>query len=272
MTEEGETGTKMSLDVLIHLLIGVVIFFAIFTYVQNIYTDDSFERDYIAKDLALAVDALQVPQGNTVMFYAKDTDSYSFVFKDNRVQVFSMIDQPEPPAYLRGMSVFSVDRNFEFQDSELKTTGLAISPSIIKTDNMLYAAGPEEPYNLGLYSYEDVNTSREPKDLIFTGKDNLFVEALVRHLNSALGTVFLFSTNNPRFVILKSVDENIIYSPSDLKNRKLASLIANKFMEKGHDFVILPSKDIIFTIKVEEGIATKLQIVLEESFREFYHE
>jgi len=272
MTEE--EGMSMMLNVLIQIVIAALIFISIFIYIQNIYTNDSFEKRYLAKDLALAIEAIQTPQGNTVINYAKDTDSYSIVFKDNRVEVFSRQDQPEPPSFLRGISGFFTDNSFRFENTDLSYAGAGIQPILIKTDNELIAAIPGMQYSTELYNIRAVDTSKEQKNYTFSADPEEledYVKTTVSELNSQLEVSFTYYEENPDFIISESQEENIIYVPASKTKRKLASIIANKFIEQGKIVLILPSGNNRFTIKIEKGLTAQLSAVLRDSFKEYYN-
>jgi hypothetical protein len=274
MSEE-EGGIRLALDVFVQLTVSVLIFLAVFSYIQSIYTDDTFEREYLAKDIALEVEAIQVPQGNSVVAYRKDTNNYDFFFRENKVEVFESIDGQEPSAYLKAVSGFSVYDDINFRDSEQSILGLGLKPTLLKTDNKISALLPGEQYSLELYSYGKTDTSKEPKDYIFfvdSGDEELTgsVSAAVESMNYLLETKFSYSKNNPSFLISKSKSENLIYAPKNPAKRKLAILIANRFIEKGQDFLILPSYDNIFRIEMKEGLEKELSQILKESFEEYY--
>lgn len=275
MNHSGQTGINLALNVFIQLIIVISIFLAIFTYVQNIYTDDSFERSYIAKDIALALEAIQTPQGNTQLYYTKDTNSYTFLFEKDIIKVFNAVDQPQPPPFLIAASSFSVDESLGFKDSELKYTGAEVHPVLVKTNNQILAAMPGTDYNMKLYTSKKTDTSKEPKDLIFStdSKDadfRRYVQAVVLNLNSALNTKFVFLEKSPDFIITDTPGLNIIYSPATKEKRKLANMIANRFLLQDYDIVILPSQNNVFVISIEEELQKTLQDILKDSFKEYY--
>lgn len=262
---------KLMMNVFVQIVIVAFIFILLLLYMQNIYKDDTIEKNYIAKDLALSIEAVQAPQGNTQLIYAKDIDSYTILFKEGRVQVFDARDQPEPPAFLRGISSYSIDKDVEFEDIKLKYSEKGVQPVMVKTDNQILMNPIGEYGSLKLYSYEDIDTKQQPKNYKFYTNDfQEYVEAQVDNLNSIPGTQFSFSSINPDFMISKSYDENIIYCPANKEKRKLASLIANDLIDHGTDVLILPSKNDVFTIRIQEESISKLSNALKESFKEYY--
>ena len=89
-------------------------------------------------------------------------------------------------------------------------------------------------------------------------------------MNALTGTKFYYSKNNPDFIISESNGGNLIYAPKDAAKRKLAEIIANKFIDNGQDFVILPSYDHVFRIEIDKRLEGELSKNLKESFDEYY--
>lgn len=271
MTDQN-MAVKMMMNVLIDVVIVTFIFIAILAYIQNIYNDDTIEKNYIARDLALSIESIQVPQGNTQLTYAKDTNSYTIFLKEGKAQVFDTRDQPEPPTFLRGISSYSIDSDVEFEDMELNYAGAELHPLLVKTDNRILISPINEKSSVKLYGYEDVYTKQQSKYYKFYSTDlEQYTKAQVQNINSLLGTQFIYSPANPDFVISKSIGENMIYCPASKEKRKLASLIANRFIEDGTDFLIMPPGNNVFTIKIQEKLTSKLSTVLEKSFWEYYN-
>lgn len=272
MNTKGQEAINTVLNVFIQLVVVLLVFFGIFTYVQDTYTDDTFERTYIAKDIALALEAIQTGQGNSVLLYEKDTNSYTFNFAKDFMQIYNAVDNPNPSPYFRTTASYSVDRNFKFSNLTLDYMGIEIHPTLVKTNNKLNVFESTADYNLKLYSYKDVNTTGESKNYVFgTDSDDDRFEDYVRILVGQLGYQFTFSTAaSANFIISKSSEDNIIFAPATKEKRKLASIIANKLIEQEEDCVILPSKNNIFTIKIKEGNEAKLTSILKKSFEEYY--
>ena len=278
MTEE--EGVRTIWDKLIQLIIIATIFGLLLAFLNSIYTDDTFEKRYTAKDLALALEAIQIPQGNTALVYQKDTDRYTLMFEQGRVQVFKITDQPEPPIFLRGISYFSTDKNIIFRNTTLTPTNYLnylekTQPLLIKTGNNLEAADQSTEYNLKLYYIKETSTVKEQKDLKFSTNSpdqqfQSFVQIMLNEINAAAGAQLSYSETEADIMITKTSQTNIIYAPQTEEKRKLANIIANKFIEQGTDIVILPSKNEVFTIQISEEAIPKLSGNLKEAFEEYY--
>lgn len=278
MTEGGESeesGISLVMQVLVQLIVAAFILLAIFAYIQNIYTDESYEKNYLAKDMALIIESLQIPQGNTALQYSKYTDSYTMIFKDGRAEVFSSTDGTEPMAFLKGIAGFSIDKNFIFEGAELKYAEIGIQPQLVRQGNEIKINQQATENNLNLYTITSVNTSGERKDYKFyTTEQELefkqYVQALPDNINAAAGTQFTYSQTSPDFIISKSDEGNIIYTPVDSKKRKLAEMIANNLIKQKADAVILPSQGSSFVIKIDDSQKENLLTALKEAFKEYY--
>lgn len=280
MTEGGESeeeGITITMAILVQLIIAALILLAIFAYIQNIYTDESYEKNYLAKDMALIIESLQVPQGNTALQYSKYTDSYTMTFRDGRAEVFSSIEGAEPLSFLRGIAGFSVDKNFIFEETELKYAGIEIHPQLVRQGNEIKINQQVTENNLNLYHIITADTSGERKDYKFYTTEQepeykQYVQALPDNINAAAQTNFAYSQTNPDFIISRSDGGNIIYAPADSKKRKLAEMIANSLIKQKADAVILPSQSVSFVIKIDDSQKENLLTALKEAFKEYYNE
>jgi len=272
MTDQNEEGIQGMLNQLVSLIIIVLIFAAILTFLAlRVYKDDSFEKNHIAKDMALALEAIQTGQGNTILSYTKYTDSYSFAFKQGIVQNYKTQEKKLPLDFMAVSSTFSIDQNIKFTEKEMNHTGTDIHPNLIKTGNNLYAETPDKEYNLNLHYYEDINTSTQPKTYTFStdSKDEQFKE-YVKTLTNQPGYQFSYKEHTDTDFVITESKENIIYAPQTKEKRKLASIIANKLIEKGENAAILPSGNERFTIKIKKELASQLTSILQESFKQYY--
>jgi hypothetical protein len=270
-----DSGMRLMLDILVQIIISALIFFVVFAYIYAIYNDDYFEKEYLAKDIALEIEAIQVPQGNSVISYTKDTNDYDFFFRDNGVEVFEAVDQKEPAAYLKAISTFALYDNMHFRYSEPEIIGLKVKPVLLKTDNKISALLPGEDYSLGLYYINKFDISGEQKNHIFfsDSKDENFtgyVKAAAEAMNAGFGAGFSYSQTNYNFLISESEGSNIIYAPATKEKRKLAAIIANKLIEGAQDCLILPSYDDKFRMKIKKNAGKDLPQLLKDSFEEYY--
>ncbi|MBW2992409.1 hypothetical protein KY345_04295 [Candidatus Woesearchaeota archaeon] len=252
-------GTRLVLNVFIQIIISATILIALYGYVQAISSDDSFEKTYLARDLAITLEAIQTAQGNTAIHYLKDTDYYTLKFTKDRLEVFSQTDQPEPPAYLRGISTFEIDPNLEFQNITIRS--YETYPTFTKTNNKLQILDPILPYNLELYGYENIDTKNEKLTIAAEESD---IEDIIKITIPELE----YNAVNPD-ILIKKTEQNTIYSPMTKERRKLASIIANRMIERGYQVVILPTKTQAMRIEAEAGIIPRLSDILKESLEEY---
>lgn len=101
---------------LIDLIILVIVFFLMLWYVDQVVESTTFEKNFLARDSALLIDALYASPGNIAIDYPQNTFWFSFNFDKNKVEVYeagsSSIRKPD--------SYFIEDKNIKFEHKEIK--------------------------------------------------------------------------------------------------------------------------------------------------------
>ena len=90
--KRGEAGVKLVYSFFYKLIILIVfVLLPAMALISLFGEDDSFEQNFIAKDMALIADSQQISSGNSVVFYKGKTNSFNFLFNESKIHVFKKI-------------------------------------------------------------------------------------------------------------------------------------------------------------------------------------
>ena len=81
------------MTVLIELVIVLIVFASVFIFIHKSAQTNIFEKRFLSKDMALAIDALYAGPGNSIITYSDDTFELSFDFKGSKVGVYDNSDE-----------------------------------------------------------------------------------------------------------------------------------------------------------------------------------
>lgn len=107
--------TTMVLWFMIDLVLAIVIFFILSSYVDRAAEYTTFEKNFLARDIALLIDTLYAAPGNVITNYSQDTLWFTFKFDKNQVQIYDITENPNPPMSDRALYPFIEDRNLKFE-------------------------------------------------------------------------------------------------------------------------------------------------------------
>src|SRR3990172_3678394 len=100
------------------VLIAVLFLVTSLMYVRSVATSQTFEKQFLATDLALALDTIQAASGNMVfVFQPQKKDfgtNYSYKITQGEVEVFLNASEGK-----KGRHFFAIDPLFEFRETEL---------------------------------------------------------------------------------------------------------------------------------------------------------
>ena len=99
---------------MIDLLLAIVIFLILASYVDRASEETTFEKNFLARDIALLIDALYASPGNVNLEYPQDTFWFTFEFNKNQVQVYDVTEIPTPTLIDRAVYPYIEDSNLEF--------------------------------------------------------------------------------------------------------------------------------------------------------------
>lgn len=98
------------------LLLAFIVALALFNFVNDIIKQSIFEKNYLARDLALVVNTLYAAPGEVVYIYGEDTDKFIIDFTGNIEEDYNKVS-----VYLEEESnrnifyLFAEDKNMPFQ-------------------------------------------------------------------------------------------------------------------------------------------------------------
>jgi len=155
-----------ALDILMHpgfvMFIAVLVLIYLLWFVQGIGSDMTYEKKFLATDLALTIDSLLASRDNVVLYYlpqAEDFVNVTYSFEKNKVSVFeSSVSEKNA-----GIYYFTSDPDVFFVNSLLKIKSSEVFPRFSKIGRVLNIADakkegvvniyslvcPKEKYNLG---------------------------------------------------------------------------------------------------------------------------
>ena len=97
---------------LMDLILLVIVLYLTTKYIDDIAEKTTFEKNFLARDLALLTDTVYTPSGNLWMDYPNTTLWFSFSFGDNLVKVF---EGKIPPVRIRARYPYIEDKDLRLQ-------------------------------------------------------------------------------------------------------------------------------------------------------------
>src|SRR3989338_3929843 len=91
---KSKRASKIVYQVMIQLIIVMFVFAILMSYVKSVEKDTLFEKDYLAKDMALIIDANYAAPGEIDYSYKNtrvDIKKFNFEFKDQKLRVTESI-------------------------------------------------------------------------------------------------------------------------------------------------------------------------------------
>ena len=98
---------------LIDLVVSIAVFFMLLAYVDQIGESLTFERDFLAKDIALLIDSIYASPSSLTLKYPQNTFWFDYKFEDNGVTV------SEKGLGKKSQSEFIRDNNLEFTEKTI---------------------------------------------------------------------------------------------------------------------------------------------------------
>lgn len=127
------------MDILMHpgfvIFVSVLLLFYLLWFVHGIGSDTSYEKKFLATDMALTIDSLLASRDNVVLYYlpqAKDyVPKFTYDFSKNIVTVFESAKNEKSA----GIYYFTSDPSVSFSPAVLKPTPPFILPKFSKIGN-----------------------------------------------------------------------------------------------------------------------------------------
>jgi len=96
---------------LIDLIVSIVVFIMLLTYVDQVGESLTFERDFISKDIALLIDSVYASPSSLSLKYPQNTFWFSYKFEDNQVSVIErgLLEK-------KARNEFITDKNLRFTE------------------------------------------------------------------------------------------------------------------------------------------------------------
>ena len=295
--------------VMIQLVLIIIIFGTLFLFINQYLDETSYEKKYVAMDIAMLIDVLHL-KGNIFTTYLYDKDDLTVDFDKNKVIVYETaedkVSYPFTPSIKLWLEKSKTNQGIKF----FKTEDELVVGNNVKP-NLKYISCPKlnikiKQYNLVIDAthartkndYGYVNGNIKEKDV--TGAIGL---ALYHHYPNA----FFTRTNlvgpieeqiaKPKEEIKKAFEESnviiiiqtgnatieknfIVYYSKNVKSEKLACLIANSLSSKlDVNTVIVPNNELdsnktIVVLHIENIIfgatyATEIANAIADAIKEY---
>ena len=98
---------------LIDLVISIVVFIMLLSYVDRVGESLTFERDYLAKDISLLIESIYASPSSLVLKYPQNTFWFDYKFEDNKVTV------SEKGLGKKSPYEFISDKNMDFEEKTI---------------------------------------------------------------------------------------------------------------------------------------------------------
>jgi len=70
------------------MLLAFAVFLVMFNWVGKIGETTTFQKEFLAKDIALLIDSLYTVPGQAVVYYSKKTFNFTIEISENKVEVY----------------------------------------------------------------------------------------------------------------------------------------------------------------------------------------
>jgi len=117
------------------LVLAFIVILALFNFVNGVVKQTIFEKDYLARDLALLVSTLYAAPGQVTYSYNENSKDSSFVsaFMQNKVEVYEKGEAEQS----RISYPFAENKNIMFRYNSLENDKGAVSIEFHKSDNSI---------------------------------------------------------------------------------------------------------------------------------------
>jgi len=144
-----------ALDILMHpgfvMFVAVLVLLYLLWFVHGIGSDMTYEKKFLATDLALTIDSLLASRDNVVLYYlpqAEDFVNVTYSFEKNKVSVF----ESSPSEKNAGIYYFTSDPDVFFVNSLLKIKSSEVFPRFSKIGSVLNIADAKKEGAVNIYS------------------------------------------------------------------------------------------------------------------------
>jgi len=261
---------------MIDLVLTVILFFLLTTFVDNVGESTTFEKNFLARDVSLLLDSLYTAPSNVKIDYPQDTFWFDFKFEENQVQVYDATQIQDPPLIQRVFFPFMEDRNLILEyktvlpekKAEWKKTILQrIFPTLTRSKpeqtpetsaKLQFMKTTDEisinkKLNINKLTCPTVAVAKPTKVILMpeTGELSQITAALSPHIENSEKADYV-PIEMPDMLIkinLKDKSLQAKIKPNSEPSRKLACLILNNLLDLNPDLkpTIIPSDEALLT-------------------------
>jgi hypothetical protein len=148
---------------LIDLIMLMVVTFLVFQFIGNVGEVTTFQKRFLANDMALMIDTLSSVPGEVTLQYPQNTLWFGIQVKNNRVEVFE--DQKDPP-YLREQAFFIPNARYDLNTATFIPDKDRPKESFMRTYMPVFALLETEEAGLNLTfqkTYQEIGLTTNEK-------------------------------------------------------------------------------------------------------------
>lgn len=120
------------------IILVAVIVFALLSFVNDVAKQTIFEKNYLARDLALLINTIYASPGEITYSYKENTNDFTFNFHDNKVEVYKDEESEQKIFYL-----FAQNKKIPFGGKTLRPKQKGTEIDFYKSEQSL-AVGKKE--------------------------------------------------------------------------------------------------------------------------------
>jgi len=249
------TITTSALWFMFDIVLAVVIFFLLSSFVDRAAETTTFEKNFLARDTALLVETLYAAPGTVELDYTQDSLWFTFNFQENIVQVYDATLNDNPPAIEKSIFPYTGDNNIAFKNRIITPLKKIERKESIFPTRWLTTNRPEQEKettvtlnfkktNQELVINSEVNFNKlscpiiessmpskitiVPKTIL--GQTSTFTDSLRLRLNADLKD-FLELKDEFAIIEIREGNPKALVSQGSQRSRKLACLIINELSD-----------------------------------------
>lgn len=114
------------------LVLAIIVILALFNFVSDVAKQTIFEKNYLARDMAILINILYSAPGDVAYYYDENTDKFTFDFQPNKIVIYKPEDKENPQSY-----PFAENKNMQFRYNTLTSKQDRERIVFSKSDNQI---------------------------------------------------------------------------------------------------------------------------------------
>jgi len=118
------------------LVLAAIVALALFNFAKEVVEQTIFEKNYLARDIAILVNTLYAAPGDILYTYGEDIDGFILDFNGNRISVY---EKREETKEAKIFYLFAKKAGITFSDIRLNENGMTDKVGFFKSDTVVKA-------------------------------------------------------------------------------------------------------------------------------------